>query len=67
MVPHSRPPPSARLSMPSVLVDDMWHKFLLHTRDYAAFCDAAFGRFLHHEPESTLTRTRQPRTARTAY
>ncbi|MFN2494560.1 MAG: hypothetical protein ABR608_01430 [Pseudonocardiaceae bacterium] len=47
--------PSVRLSMPSVLVDDMWHEFLLHTRDYAAFCDAAFGQFLHHEPESTMT------------
>lgn len=41
--------------MPSRLVDDMWHELLLHTRDYAAFCDAAFGRFLHHEPESAMT------------
>jgi hypothetical protein len=47
--------PSARLSMPSMLVDDMWHEFLLHTRDYAAFCDAAVGKFLHHEPESAMT------------
>ncbi|MGQ0774113.1 MAG: glycine-rich domain-containing protein [Pseudonocardiales bacterium] len=47
--------PTARLSMPSMLVDDMWHEFMLHTRDYAAFCDAAFGRFLHHEPESAMT------------
>jgi hypothetical protein len=47
--------PSSRLSMPSMLVDDMWHEFLLHTRDYAAFCDAAFGRFLHHEPESAMS------------
>lgn len=47
--------PTARLSMPSILVDDMWHEFMLHTRDYAAFCDAAFGRFLHHEPESAMT------------
>lgn len=41
--------------MPSTLADDMWHEFLLHTRDYAAFCDAAFGQFLHHEPESTMS------------
>lgn len=40
--------------MPSILVDDLWHEMLLHTRDYAAFCDAAFGRFLHHEPESAM-------------
>ncbi len=47
--------PSVRLSMPSTVVDDLWHEMLLHTRDYAAFCDAAFARFLHHEPESTMT------------
>jgi uncharacterized membrane protein YgcG len=47
--------PQTRLSMPSLMVDDMWHELLLHTRDYAAFCDAAFGRFLHHEPESAMT------------
>ena len=46
--------PKARLSMPSRAVDDLWHEMLLHTRDYAAFCDAAIGRFLHHEPESAM-------------
>jgi hypothetical protein len=40
--------------MPSPVVDDLWHEMLLHTRDYAAFCDAAIGRFLHHEPESAM-------------
>jgi hypothetical protein len=40
--------------MPSRVVDDLWHEMLLHTRDYAAFCDAAIGRFLHHEPESAM-------------
>jgi hypothetical protein len=49
--------PTARLwlAMPSTLADDMWHEFLLHTRDYAAFCDTAFRRFLHHLPESAIT------------
>jgi hypothetical protein len=50
-----RPTTRLRLSMPSMLADDMWHEFLLHTRDYAAFCDTAFGRFLHHIPESAMT------------
>jgi hypothetical protein len=27
----------------------------LHTRDYAAFCEAALGRFLHHVPESAMS------------
>jgi hypothetical protein len=43
--------PRARMSMPSVVVDDLWHELVLHTREYEAFCDRAFGRFLHHEPE----------------
>lgn len=35
---------------PSELVDIGWHTFLLHTRDYAAFCQKLAGRFLHHVP-----------------
>jgi hypothetical protein len=45
----------AKLSMPSVIVDDYWHEMVLHTREYAEFCDAALGRFLHHVPESTMS------------
>lgn len=47
--------PKAKLSMPSVVVDDMWHEMVLHTREYAEFCDSAFGRFLHHTPESAMS------------
>ena len=47
--------PKAKLSMPSVAVDELWHELVLHTREYAAFCQAAFGHFLHHEPESAMT------------
>lgn len=37
---------------PAPLVDIGWHTFLLHTRDYAAFCDRIAGRFIHHEPDT---------------
>jgi hypothetical protein len=47
--------PKANLSMPSVVVDDLWHEFVLHTREYAAFCETALGRFLHHVPESAMS------------
>jgi hypothetical protein len=46
--------PGAKLSMPSVVVDELWHELVLHTREYAEFCEAAFGQFLHHEPESAM-------------
>ncbi|MFI9718476.1 glycine-rich domain-containing protein [Streptomyces sp. NPDC052396] len=35
---------------PSPLVDDFWHAFVLRTKDYADFCQAAFGKFVHHQP-----------------
>lgn len=35
---------------PSSALDEMWHHFILHTRDYAEFCQKYFGRFLHHNP-----------------
>lgn len=35
---------------PSQLVDIGWHAFLLHTRDYAEFCERVAKRFLHHVP-----------------
>jgi hypothetical protein len=47
--------PKAKLAMPSVIVDDLWHEHVLHTRDYADFCDIAFVRFLHHTPESAMS------------
>lgn len=37
--------------MPSRAVDEAWHGFILCTARYAAFCDRAYGRFLHHHPE----------------
>jgi hypothetical protein len=42
------------VSMPSQLADELWHEFILHTRDYAAFCQKAFGRMLHHTPAAAL-------------
>jgi hypothetical protein len=44
---------------PSPAVDIGWHAFLLHTRQYADFCDAIAGRFIHHEPtESRVDESR---------
>ena len=33
-------------------IDDMWHTFLLFTKDYAAFCNEYFGHFIHHNPNT---------------
>ena len=34
-----------------VIIDEMWHTFILITKDYAQFCDDYFGVFLHHVPD----------------
>jgi hypothetical protein len=47
------------LPVPSQEVDDVWHAFLLFTREYEAFCREAIGFFVHHSPtKSGLTGTK---------
>lgn len=43
------------VSMPSQVVDDAWHAFILYTRGYQRFCHRAFGRFLHHTPAEAMS------------
>ena len=33
-----------------ILVDEMWHHFILHTEDYERFCLGHFGKMIHHRP-----------------
>lgn len=47
------------VSMPSRVVDDLWHEFILHTREYRAFCSRAFGKFLDHLPSAALSPVRK--------
>lgn len=47
------------VSMPSQVVDDLWHEFILFTRNYERFCGQAFGRFLHHTPVEAMTTPHQ--------
>jgi len=50
------------VSMPSQVVDDLWHELILYTRHYALFCDHAFGRFMHHTPAVVLSADKQDNT-----
>lgn len=40
------------VGMPSRVVDDLWHEFILDTKKYTEFCKKAFGRYFHHIPAS---------------
>jgi len=42
--------PNESLDMWSPEVDNLWHTFILYTKDYKKFCEETFGYFLHHCP-----------------
>lgn len=33
-------------------IDALWHLFIQHTPQYEAFCNEAFGQYVHHQPRS---------------
>jgi hypothetical protein len=53
------------LGMPSRVVDLAWHEMILMTHAYHAFCDRAFGHYLHHSPEAVMDEPLDQSLART--
>ncbi len=43
------------LGMPSRLVDEAWHEFILDSLAYTRFCEVAFGGYLHHTPDEAMS------------
>lgn len=39
-----------------LIIDEMWHNFILFTPVYASFCNRFFGHFIHHVPSSKKER-----------
>ena len=35
-----------------IIIDEMWHMFILFTEDYYNFCNKYFGHYIHHLPET---------------
>lgn len=35
---------------PTAEVDEAWHEFILHTKQYMEYCENLFGRIIHHVP-----------------
>jgi hypothetical protein len=48
--------PRLAIDAPLLMLDEMWHTFLLFTVDYAAFCRRYLGAFVHHVPTSAAHR-----------
>ncbi len=36
---------------PTQTIDNVWHTFILFTKDYHSFCIEYFGKFIHHTPD----------------
>jgi hypothetical protein len=53
------------IGMPSRVVDDAWHEFILMTRAYTEFCTKAFGKYLHHTPNALATEPIAPTIPKT--
>lgn len=45
------------VSVPNKAVDEVWHTFLLYTKEYADFCKQLCGYFIHHCPENSVYAT----------
>jgi hypothetical protein len=44
--------PHVAWQMYSTRVDEVWHQFVLFTREYGSFCDGHLGGFAHHRPSN---------------
>lgn len=40
------------VAMPSKIVDELWHVFIIFTKDYVDFCNNAYGYYFHHSPDT---------------
>jgi hypothetical protein len=41
--------------MASRQVDEVWHQFILFTKEYNGFCEDYLGSFMHHSPHISST------------
>lgn len=54
-------PVTLAISQSTKLIDEMWHTFVLFTKEYHEFCNTYFGHYIHHDP---TTRAEYDRTIR---
>ena len=45
------------IDIPIVVIDEMWHNFVLFTKEYTAFCKHFFGYYVHHAPTTEAEET----------
>lgn len=57
-----------------LIIDEMWHNFILFTKEYHSFCATYFGKYFHHLPATKIEKEEQkkknelnPQAAREEY
>ena len=45
---------SSEALVPSPIVDEIWHDFILDTIEYQRYCNKTFGRLVHHMPQEEV-------------
>jgi hypothetical protein len=53
--------PALAMTPEILIIDEMWHTFVLFTKAYARYCQTRFGCFLHHLPASRREKARRER------
>ena len=53
--------PALTMTPEILIIDEMWHTFVLFTKPYAHYCRTRFGCFLHHVPASRRDKARRER------
>jgi hypothetical protein len=53
--------PSPSIVRETSIIDELWHEFILFTKEYTDFCNLFFGRYLHHRPRTEAERREQRR------
>ncbi|BBM87064.1 glycine-rich domain-containing protein [Candidatus Uabimicrobium amorphum] len=42
--------PKMVITQSMIILDEMWHTFILFTREYFDYCKRHFGHYIHHQP-----------------
>jgi hypothetical protein len=61
---HSGITQGLSIDLSLVVIDEMWHNFVLFTKEYAEFCTHYFGYYLHHGPATEAEDLEQREHAR---
>lgn len=50
---------------PTQTIDNVWHTFILFTKEYDSFCKEYFGKFIHHNPDVDINESTKSENNRT--